>query len=272
MIEYVQTNRKKILIYIGVLIGIVILLMPTKTKHLEVEYETSTEAYLESKKEITEEEKVSLMLNENMDTITFFSNTFLIDEDQLISKLQENYQELDFLNNSDNFDKIVLDYLIKLETEEKGLFKTTRVANTMDKEYIVKALKYFCSLYSNVDFAIAASIAQVESGYTSIYMLNKNNIFGGMYQGGLIGYKTIEYGVLKYVILLDEGYFQKGLNTIELIGKVYNPTFDENGQKIAKPTWVYNVTTAMDEFMNIDEVDTSMLNNEKIIQNILANK
>lgn len=50
MKEYVQTNRKKILIFIGVLIGVVILLMPTDTKNLEVEYNTNPKVALDSKK------------------------------------------------------------------------------------------------------------------------------------------------------------------------------------------------------------------------------
>lgn len=259
MKEYVQTNRKKILIFIGVLIGVIILLMPTNTKHLEVEYETNPKVALESVKEITEEEKIELTLNEKKDTIEFLANTFLIDENILLNKLRNNYKELNYLNNIDNFDKIVLDYLLILEESEKELFDNTRVANQMDKDYIVKTLKYFGSMYANVDFGIAAGIAQVESGFTSKYMLGRNNIFGGMYSGNLISYKTIEYGVLKYVILLNEGYFGKGLTTVEAIGKIYNPMFNESGIKIAKPAWVYNVTKAMEEFADIQDVDTTML-------------
>ena len=169
----------------------------------------------------------------------------------------------------DSFDKIVLDYLLTLEESEKELFNNKRISNQMDKDYIVKTLKYFSDMYANVDFGIAAGIANVESGYTSKYMLSKNNIFGGMYNGGLISYKTIEYGVLKYVILLSEGYFGKGLVTIEDIGRVYNPTF-ESGIKIAKPAWVYNVTKSMELFADIQEVDTTDLINLKNDIDILA--
>ncbi|MBD9106879.1 hypothetical protein EGP99_03615 [bacterium] len=269
MKEYVQTNRKKILIFIGVLIGVVILLMPTDTKNLEVEYNTNPKVALDSKKEITMEEKIELSLNEKGDTIKFLANTFLIDEEILRNKLENNYEELNYLDNMDSFDKIVLDYLLTLEESEKELFNNKRISNQMDKDYIVKTLKYFSDMYANVDFGIAAGIANVESGYTSKYMLSKNNIFGGMYNGGLISYKTIEYGVLKYVILLSEGYFGKGLVTIEDIGRVYNPTF-ESGIKIAKPAWVYNVTKSMELFADIQEVDTTDLINLKNDIDILA--
>ena len=269
MKEYVQTNRKKILIFIGVLIGVVILLMPTDTKNLEVEYNTNPKVALDSKKEITMEEKIELSLNEKGDTIKFLANTFLIDEEILRNKLENNYEELNYLDNMDSFDNIVLDYLLTLEESEKELFNNKRISNQMDKDYIVKTLKYFSDMYANVDFGIAAGIANVESGYTSKYMLSKNNIFGGMYNGGLISYKTIEYGVLKYVILLSEGYFGKGLVTIEDIGRVYNPTF-ESGIKIAKPAWVYNVTKSMELFADIQEVDTTDLINLKNDIDILA--
>ncbi len=269
MKEYVQTNRKRILIFIGVLIGVVILLMPTNTKNLEVKYNINPKVALDSKKEITMEEKIELSLNEKSDTIKFLANTFLINEEILKNKLKNNYEELNYLDNMDSFDKIVLDYLLMLEESEKELFNNKRISNQMDKDYIVKTLKYFSDMYANVDFGIAAGIANVESGYTSKNMLSKNNIFGGMYNGGLISYKTIEYGVLKYVILLSEGYFGKGLVTIEDIGRVYNPTF-ESGIKIAKPAWVYNVTKSMELFADIQEVDTTDLINLKNDVDILA--
>lgn len=270
MKKYVQANRKKILIFIGVLIGMVILLMPTDTKNLEVEYTANPKIALESKKEITLEEKIELTLNEKNDTIKFLADTFLIDEDILKNKLKNNYEELNYLNNIDNFDKIVLDYLISLEDSESELFAKKKINNEMGKDYIVKLLKYFSSMYENVNFDIAAGIANVESGFTSKYMLNKNNIFGGMYNGNLISYKTIEYGVLKYVILLSEGYFGKGLTTVDAIGKIYNPMFNESGIKMAKPAWVYNVTKSMELFADIQDVDTSELINLKNAQDILA--
>ena len=123
---------------------------------------------------------------------------------------------------------------------------------------------YFSKLYNNVDFSIAAAIVQIESGYTVQSMLNKNNVFGGMSGGGLIKYKNIEYGILSYVKLLSDGYFGKGLTTVEDIGRVYNPTYNENGVKIAKPSWVSKVNNAMTEFVNV--------NTEISIEEVLAFK
>jgi len=155
---------------------------------------------------------------------------------------------------------IVLSIVIK---EISTLFNNVRTHGNKDKDYIVRLVKYFSNIYDNVEFTIAAGIANVESGYVSKYMLNKNNIFGGMYNGNLIGYKNIEYGTLQYVKLLSEGYFGKGLTTVEDIGRIYNPMFNESGVKIAKPTWVYNVKLAMENFNDIEDVDTTILNNLK---------
>ena len=67
--------------------------------------------------------------------------------------------------------------------------------------------------------------------------------------------------------LLNDGYFNKGLTTIETIGKVYNPTYNSNGIKIAKPSWVKNVTNALDEYVNYDIfVDLSVLNSLKNVE------
>ena len=259
MKNYVQANRRKILISIGVLIGVVMLLVPINTKHYEVEYTVSPKTTLETMKEVTVDDKIDMMLNEKTNSIKFFANTFLIDENVLIAKLKIDYESLGYLDNGDNFDSILLNYLLRLESTESSLFKNVRVSNVMSKDYIVKVLKYFSNMFGNVDFGIAAGIAQIESGFTAPFMLSRNNIYGGMSGGGLIGYKTIEYGVLRYVLLLSEGYFGKGLTTVESIGIVFNPTVNENGVKIAKPTWVYNVTNAMQEFANVSDVDTTML-------------
>ena len=204
-----------------------------------------------------------MTLKEKKDSIKFLAETFQIDEDVLTNKLKENYKELGFVENIDDFDKIVIDYLFELETSEKTLFNNVRTNGNKDKDYIVRLVKYFSNIYDNVEFTIAAGIANVESGYVSKYMLNKNNIFGGMYNGNLIGYKNIEYGTLQYIKLLSEGYFGKGLTTVEDIGKIYNPMFNESGVKIAKPTWVYNVKLSMENFSDIEDVDTTILNNLK---------
>ena len=82
--------------------------------------------------------------------------------------------------------------------------------------------------------------------------------------GGLIKYKNIEYGILSYIKLLSDGYFGKGLTTVEDIGRVYNPTINENGVKIAKPSWVSKVNNALSEFTGLDTtMDIATLNSFK---------
>lgn len=263
MINYIKTNKNKIFIIIGVLVGVIILLQPSGTIHLEVENDVENGVPLESLNKLSYEDQVSMTLKEKKDSIKFLAETFQIDEDVLTNKLKENYKELGFVENIDDFDKIVINYLFELETSEKTLFNNVRTNGNKDKNYIVRLVKYFSNIYDNVEFTIAAGIANVESGYVSKYMLNKNNIFGGMYNGNLIGYKNIEYGTLQYIKLLSEGYFGKGLTTVEDIGRIYNPMFNESGVKIAKPTWVYNVKLAMENFNDIEDVDTTILNNLK---------
>ena len=258
MKNYIKTNKNKIFIYIGIMIGVIILLMPDHSEHLELEHEASTVAP-QMMKELSLEDKINRVLSINEDTISFAALTFQIDKNLLLNKLKENYDVLNFLDNNENFDRILYDYLINLEEEEKELFGNEKNTDNQNKEYIVNLIKYFTSIYSDVDFKTAAGIANVESGYVSERMLKKNNIFGGLYNGRLIDYKSIEYGTLKYIKLLNDGYYNKGLNTVELIGRVYNPTKNDDGIKIAKPAWVNNVVSAMEQFNDVAEVDASML-------------
>ena len=99
-------------------------------------------------------------------------------------------------------------------------------------------------------------------------MLRCNNIFGGMGKNGLIKYNNIEFGVLSYVRMLSTKYYQKGLSSIERIGRKYCPTYDSFGNKIASPHWVKLVQTAMKKYDNykVEEVIGAnlLLNKEEI--------
>ena len=140
------------------------------------------------------------------------------------------------------------------------MFGKNKVYCTKDSGYIINLINYYTDIYDNVDYSIATAIGEIESGFTSRYMLNNNNIFGGMANGRLISYKSIEYGTLMYIKMLSEGYFGKGLNTVELIGIVYNPMFNENGIKVAKPTWVNNVKRAMQKYSVKEKLDVTIFN------------
>lgn len=254
------TNIKRIFTIIFIALGVIILLTPSKNEIIEIN--TNSQAFLENINEISEESKLKLILEEKGEDIKFLSDTFNIDYETVIILLKENKDKLGYLDNLKNFERIVIDYLFSLEESNKDMFNKENKISNKDKEYILKLISYYTNIYNEVDYTIAASIANVESGYVSKYMLNKNNIFGGMSNGNLIRYKNIEYGVLSYIKLLNDGYFTKGLNTVESIGVVYNPVIIDN-VKYASSTWVYNINLCKNEFLEKDMVSAKVLNEMK---------
>lgn len=206
---------------------------------------------------ITEEEILNMKLTEKDLEIHFYSNCFQIAYDTLINLLKENYVTLDLLNDNINFDLVLINYLLELEDTNKDLFDRTINPYQGNSAYVVGLIKYFTNIYNIVDFNIASAIAQIESGYSAPSMLRVNNIYGGMNgNGNLIKYKNIEYGVLRYIKLLNDGYFSKGLTTVEAIGVVYNPRFDANGNKIASPSWVSKVNNALYTYEEYQSIQT----------------
>jgi hypothetical protein len=69
---------------------------------------------------------------------------------------------------------------------------------------------------------------------------------------GLIKYKNIEFGVLSYVRYLSRNYYSKGNTSLEGIGRIYNPTTDSNGNKIASPHWISMIQTAKKKYSKYD--------------------
>ena len=131
------------------------------------------------------------------------------------------------------------------------------VPYTGGPDYIIDLIKYFTTIYDNVDFLTAVSIGAAESGYYKVtYMLKANNVFGGMSSKGLIKYKNIEYGVLSYIKLLSQNYYAKGLTTLESIGRVYCPSYNDNGEKVASSHWINLVTKAKDYYKDTDNYIT----------------
>jgi hypothetical protein len=105
---------------------------------------------------------------------------------------------------------------------------------------------YTKNIFTDVDTNMALSIGAAESGYyTAKYMLYCNNIYGGMGSHGLIKYRTIENGTYRYIKYLSENYISKGLTTLPSIGRIYCPTTDANGNRVASPHWISLVTRAM---------------------------
>ena len=266
MKEYIKKNKKGLIL---LSIGVVLLIFSFGLHYFvnkddiivhSISYNVDAEVP-ESTRILSEKEILNIFLTNNIDTIKFMCDMFQIDNEVLLNKLREDYQSINLLDN--DLDKALLDYIIILEDSNPELFSKKLNISNPSKEYMVALIKYFCDYYDNVDFSIAAAIAEIESGYSAKSMLNKNNIFGGMSSGRLIKYKNIEYGIYSYVKLLSEGYFGKGLTTVEEIGRVYNPTYDDAGVKIAKPSWVTNVTNAMSDYIIMDTVEIEMLLNLK---------
>ena len=208
-------------------------------------------------RELSNQEAIDSFISDNDTLLQFYSETFQIKKEDLIKQIKENnddtqeFNELDVFNTkkiSKTKDEAILEYLLNLEKSNPKLFSNKKTACQKDKKYILGLIDYFTSIYDDVDPALAKSIALIESGYTSKYMLSKNNIFGGMSNKGLIAYKNINYGVLKYIKLLNDQYYAKGLTTVETIGRKYNPIKTANGKKTANPTWVSNVTKYMSKF------------------------
>ena len=220
-------------------------------------YETEAIAILlEDDKSVTKEDIVEKFIEDNNNLIEFYADTFQIKKDIIIEKIIElndneaEFNELDIFNKGKTFnskDESILDYLFSLEMTNKKLFSNKRIPCNKSTNYILGLIDYYTTIYTDVDPVIAKAIGLVESGYTSKYMLSRNNIFGGMSGKGLIAYKNINYGVLMYIKMLHDGYFSKGLTTVSKIGYIYNPIV-KNGKKQANPKWVSNVTRYMSRY------------------------
>ena len=129
-----------------------------------------------------------------------------------------------------------------------------RVPYKGSADYVEKLIIYFSKhIYTDVDTTTALSIGAAESGYYKVkFMLACNNIYGGMGSKGLIKYKNIEFGVLSYVRYLSRNYYSKGNTSLEGIGRIYNPTIDSNGNKIASPHWISLIQTAKKKYSKYD--------------------
>ena len=121
---------------------------------------------------------------------------------------------------------------------------------TGNAKYVENLIIYYTkNIFTNVDTDLALSIGAAESGYyTAKYMLKCNNIYGGMGSHGLIKYRSIENGVYRYIRYLSINYISKGLTTLQSIGRVYCPTTDANGNRIASPHWISLVTRGLNHY------------------------
>ena len=197
--------------------------------------------------------------------LEFFSKCFKVNYEDIESDLIRIYEEtnelvftnpghlLDSKGNVKTYEtpeRGIVEYFYSYVENNPKKVNNKRVAYKGGAEYVENLIIYYTTkVYTNVDTNTALSIGAAESGYYKVkYMLSVNNIFGGMSSNGLTKYKNIEYGVLSYVRMLSTGYYDKGLTSLESIGRKYCPTTDNNGNKVASSHWISLVKTAMKKY------------------------
>ena len=209
------------------------------------------------KADVADAEKASamdLIFNTHKDSITFLCKTFGADENTIKNNLKQinSDEKVNELNigrigsaSFSSFDRGLVEYLFSYAEKNPGNINNTYVPYNGSSTYVENLIKYYTSLYPEVDYLAAISIGAAESGYYTVkFMLNKNNIYGGMGSGGLIQFKTIEYGTLYYIKYLYSNYYSKGVTSLEAIGKSYCPSTDSSGNRIASPHWINLINKA----------------------------
>ena len=206
-------------------------------------------------------------IENNLDIIKFYSKVFDYNLDDVLHDLKEREKtnstfistNIGYLKNEkgelriyDSFEYGLIEYfynLMETKTIKRNIKYRPYEGNS---SYIEKLIMHYSSIYSNVDQTTLLSIGAAESGYYKVkYMLRSNNVYGGMSSKGLIRHNNIELGVLSYVRMMSKYYYGKGLNTPELIGRVYCPVF-ENGTKVASSHWLNLVSTAKNKYNKYD--------------------
>lgn len=220
-------------------------------------------------------------IENNLDIIKFYSNVFDYKLEDVINDLKEREKNnstfistnIGYLKNEkgelriyDSFEYGLIEYfynLMETKTIKRNIKYKPYEGNS---SYVEKLIMHYSSIYSNVDQTTLLSIGAAESGYYKVkYMLRANNIYGGMSSKGLIRHNNIELGVLSYVRMMSKYYYGKGLNTPELIGRVYCPVF-ENGKKVASQHWLNLVSTAKNKYnkYNFNITINDIINKEEL--------
>lgn len=220
-------------------------------------------------------------INEYIETIKFFSKLFDYDYKEIIIDLksreleEENfeYTNIGYLKDENekliiypNFEYGLIEYFYFLNENNLLNRNVEYRPYTGEAIYVENLIQYFANIYPNVDKTTLLSIGAAESGYYKVkYMLKYNNVYGGMSRNGLIRHNNIEQGVLSFVRLMSKNYYGKGLNTLETIGRVYCPVF-ENGVKMASSHWINLVTYAKNKYNNYTDVITikNLINIEEV--------
>lgn len=117
---------------------------------------------------------------------------------------------------------------------------------------------YECAVYNEAikqglneeQAKISIAISQWETGHYKSELFWNNNNIGGLYNSyakKFYTYNTIEEGIEAYIKNLKNGYFEKGLNTIEEIQKKYCPVGAENDPTGLNNYWLDGVTNLYNE-------------------------
>lgn len=251
---------KYTIIILILFLGLLLYIKPNKEKILKSQKSNVSESILSLNEKVCD---ISCFLNDKDETISFFSDAFGISKENIINDLSiinadEDFNELNIGKLKDDegnyieyssFEMGLIEYLFKYSKENPENVDNTYNPYNGSSEYVENLIKYFTSIYTNVDYITAISIGAAESGYYKVgYMLNCNNIYGGMSGGKLIIYKNIEYGVLSFIRFLNNSYYSKGVTELASIGRSYCPTYDEQGNKIASPHWINLVNNAKNHY------------------------
>ena len=115
-----------------------------------------------------------------------------------------------------------------------------------------------CDIYNNAiskgatneQAIIIIAISAHETGYwESNLFVNANNFGGHCNSKGFIIYDNYEEGLNAHVNLLLNGYFAKGLDTIEKIGAKYCPVGASNDKNNLNTNWVPSVTSIYNSYL-----------------------
>lgn len=242
----INNRASSVIAFVITLIVVLIGIIKTELTVYNFKEQSSSIEVLALENKYNVEEEISDFINNNIDTFNFYAETFEIDINSL--KEQIVYDNMNNIFNSydigntgiiyNSLDKNLIDYLFHLEKVNIKLFKNTHYNGSIyTKDEIYNTLNKFCNIFGNVDYSLLAGIVYIETGNLNAQsMLNFNNIYGGLNNGNLIKYKNMNYGILTYVKLMSEKYYNQGLTTVESIAKKFNPGHGE---------WIIKVKKAM---------------------------
>lgn len=132
------------------------------------------------------------------------------------------------------------------ETEEVQVVEETeKIACNFDNEIACKIFeKGIEKGLTREQAVLVVAISAHETGWWKSDLFKNSNNFGGLCGSkGFYSYDTFEEGLEAMVNLLQNNYFEKGLDTIEKIGAKYCPVGAENDPKGLNQYWVSGVTS-----------------------------